>query len=130
MKACLLLAALLCPALSSRGSAINEGDLVKKAREAVRQAEGELTKAREKYSAGFPEEGEKGIAEFMRLIEQAYSWLKETKRDPRKQPSGFKDMEVKLRVFKRRLEDLKTTLPLDEREPVDKAIARVVDIND
>ena len=44
--------------------------------EAIRQAEGELTKARQKYSEGFPEDGEKAVTEFMRLIEQAYSWLK------------------------------------------------------
>jgi len=131
MKVSLLFAALLWSAvLSAQGSGVNEGDLVRKAREAVRQAEGELSKARQKYSEGFPEEGEKAIAETMRLIEQAYSWLKETKRDPRKQPAGFKDMEVKLRVYKRRLEDLKTTLPLDERAPIETAMARVVEIND
>lgn len=131
MKVCLLFAALLCPAaLFAQGSGVNEGDLVRKAREAVRQAEGELAKARQKYSEGFPEEGEKAVAEFMRLVEQAFAWLKETKRDPRKQPAGFKDMEVKLRVFKRRLEDLKNTIPLDEREPIEKVITRVVEIND
>jgi len=129
MTAWILIAALLAPAaLWSQG--VNEGDLVKKAKEAVRQAETELAKARQKYSEGYPEEGEKAVAEFMRLIEQAFAWLKETKRDPRKRPAGFKDMEVKLRVFKRRLEDLKTSLPLDERGAVEKSIDRIVDIND
>ncbi len=131
MKAYILFATLLCPAvLMAQGSGISQGDLVKKAREAVRQAESELAKARQKYSEGFPEDGEKAVAEMMRLIEQAYSWLKETKRDPRKQPAGFKDMEVKLRVYKRRLEDMNTSLPLDERPPIDKAIHRVGEIND
>lgn len=131
MTVCLLIAALLCPAaLVPQSSGISQGDLVKKAREAVRQAEVELAKARQKYTEGFPEDGEKAVAEMMRLIEQAYSWLKETKRDPRKQPAGFKDMEVKLRVYKRRLEDLKNTLPLDERDPIDKAIVRVAELND
>ena len=131
MKVCLIIAALFCSAaLFPQSSGVSHGDLVRKAREAVRQAEGELAKARQKYSEGFPEEGEKAITEMMRLIEQAYSWLKETKRDPRKQPAGFKDMEVKLRVYKRRLEDLKNTLPLDEREPIEKAVVRMADIND
>jgi len=131
MKVFLLFAALLCPAaLFAQGSGVNEGDLVRKAREAVRQAEVELIKARQKYAEGFPEEGEKAIAEMMRLIEQAFTRLKETKRDPRKKPAGFKDMEVKLRVYKRRLEDLKNSLPLDERAPIDKAIARIAEIND
>lgn len=129
MKVALLFAALLCPAALFPQS-VNEGDLVKKAREAIRLAEGELAKARQKYSEGYPEDGEKAVAEVMRLVEQALTWLKETKRDPRKQPAGFKDMEVKLRVYKRRLEDLKTSIPLDEREPIEKAITRMAEIND
>jgi hypothetical protein len=122
--------ALLLPVAAPAQGGMSERELVRRAKDAVRAAEGELNKARQKYAEGFPEEGEKAVADMMGLLEQAFSWLKETRRHPRRQPAGFKDMEVKLRVYIRRMEDLKTTVPLDERPPLEKAIERMAEIND
>src|SRR5713101_1119862 len=93
----------LTPLIAASALQTSEADLVKKAREDLRQAESALTQARQKYSDGYPEDGEKGLQEMLKLVEQASSTLGETHRDPRKRPSGFKDMELKLRVFIRRL---------------------------
>ena len=119
-----LMLAVAAPAQTS------EGDLVKKAREDLRLAENALTQARQKYSEGYPEEGQKGVEEMLKQVEQAFTALGETRRDPRKKPGGFKDMELKLRAFIRRLVDLKGSLPQDEREPVEKAITRLHEIDD
>jgi len=108
----------------------SEGDLVKKARENIRLAEIELNQTCQKYNEGYPEDGLKSLGQFMKLVEQAYAWLGETHRDPRKKPAGFKDMELKIRAFIRKLEDLKSSLPQDEREPVEKSIKRLHEIHD
>lgn len=130
MRGLRILFVLCLAATAAWASPDTEGDLVKKARDNIRQAETELSQACQKYSEGYPDDGVKGLQQFMKLVEQAYAWLGETHRDPRKKPAGFKDMELKIRVFIRKLEDLKVSLPQDEREPVEKSIKRLHEIHD
>ena len=105
-----------------------ETDLVRKARLAARLAVMEFDQARKDYSGGDADKGAAGLAEMMAHIELSNSSLKETKRNPRKNPSGFKDIEIKLRALNRRLDDLRASLPLDERPPVEKMVSRVTEI--
>ena len=105
-----------------------ETDLIRKARLAVRLAELELEGARKDYAGGDWDKGKAGLEQMLGYVEQAYTHLTETHRDPRRKPSGFKDTEIKLRVFLRRLEDLRSSLPLDERPVVEKVVASVREI--
>jgi hypothetical protein len=100
-----------------------ETDPVRKARLAVHLAEIEFEQGRKDFSEG-------ALDQMMAHIELAYSSLIETKRDPRRKPAGFKDMEIKLRTLNRRLDDLRSSLPLDERPPLEKMILRIRDIED
>ena len=105
-----------------------ETDLIRKARLAVRLAELELEMARKSYEQGDWEKGSAGLEQMLDHVEQAYTHLTATRRDPRRNPSGFKDTEIKLRAFHRRLDDLRVSLPLDERPEAEKVMARVREI--
>ena len=107
-----------------------ETDLVHRARLAVKLADLELEAARKQFAEGYPEKGNENLDEMLAHIEQAYTDLFATKRDPRKRPAGFKDIEIKLRAFHRRLDDLESSVPLDERPPLQKVIARIAEIQE
>lgn len=107
-----------------------ETDLVHRARLAVKLADLELEAARKQFAEGYPEKGNESLEEMLSHIEQAYTDLFATRRDPRKRPAGFKDTEIKLRSFHRRLDDLGSSLPLDERPPVEKVVARIGEIQE
>jgi hypothetical protein len=107
-----------------------ERDLVPKARLEIRLADMLLEQSRKQYADGDDDKGEAALNEMMAATEQAYQHLFATHRDPRSKPAGFKDTEIRLREFVRRLEDLRISLALDERPPLDKAIARLRDMHD
>ncbi len=107
-----------------------EHDLVSKARLEIKLSDLLLEQARKQYVEGDDEKGEASLTEMMTTCEGAYRDLFATHRDPRSKPAGFKDTEIRLREFARRLEDLKTSLALDERPPLEKAIARLRDMHD
>lgn len=140
MLACLaaLLLFGLCAAAPARGDEREElqgkigreNDPIKKSRLHIRLAELYLDDAGDLYEKGQPEKGQAKLKEMMSLVEQAEEALFGTGRDPRKKPKGFKEAEIKLREFRRRLEDLRLAIPVDERGPLDKAIARVTEIDD
>ena len=132
-----LLAAVPAPALVTddtpeqlRAKMAAETDLVRRARLAVKLADFELESARKQFAEGYPEKGNESLEEMLGHIEQAYTDLFATKRDPRKKPAGFKDIEIKLRSFHRRLDDMGTSLPLDERPPVQKVVIRIAEIQE
>ncbi len=129
---CVPLWLILCPLAIAddtpdqlRAKLASENDLVRKARLAARLAVMEFDQARKELSDGDAEKGAAGLREMMGHIELAYSSLKDTKRNPRKNPAGFKDIEIKLRALTRKLDDLRTSQPLDERPPIEKMVARL-----
>lgn len=107
-----------------------ETDPVKRSKMEVRLAEIDLDAATQLYGQGSFDQGLEKIQSMLGYIEQAHNDLFNTGRDPRKKPKGFKETEIKLREFHRRLEDLRLTIPLEDRAPVDKVLARVVEIHD
>jgi hypothetical protein len=113
-----------------RARIVGERDLVAKARLEIKLTDLLLELSRKQYIEGEDEKGEATLGEMMAACEGAYHDLFATHRDPRSKPAGFKDTEIRLRDFARRLEDLKTALASDERPPVEKAIARLRDMHD
>ncbi len=111
-----------------RARLASEPDLIRKARLAVRLAEVELETATKRYGESEWEKGAASVKQMLDHVEEAYKHLKDTGRDPRRNPKGFKETEIQLRTLLRRLEDLRATLPVDERALLDHAIARIQEI--
>lgn len=131
--ALLLSAAAVCPAAKEteeqlRAKLAVENNPVRKARLAVRLGEMDLDAAGRLYEGNEWEKGAATLEKLLEDVELAYASLTNSGRDARRSPSGFKDTEIKMRVFLRRLEDLRTSLPLDERPTVDKVMTRVREI--
>jgi hypothetical protein len=107
-----------------------EHDPVQRARLEIRLADMVLDQTCKLYAEGEVEKGEASLKEMLSLSEQAYADLFSTKRDPRSKPAGFKESEILMRQFARKLEDLRHTLSVDDRVPVEKALARVRDMHE
>ncbi len=105
-----------------------EPDLIRKARLALRLAEIELDTATKRYEESDWEQGAASLKQMLDDVEEVYKHLAATGRDPRRNPKGFKETEIKLRTFLRRLEDLRASLPLDDRPPLDKVATRTQEI--
>ncbi len=107
-----------------------EHDPVQRARLEIRLADMVLDQTCKLYNDNEFEKGETSLKDMLSLAEHAYDDLFSTKRDPRSKPAGFKESEILMRGFLRKLEDLRTTLPFDDRPPVEKALKRVRDMHD
>jgi hypothetical protein len=113
-----------------RSRIATEHDPVQRARLEVRLADMILDQTCKQYAEGDVEKGEASLKEMLSLSEHAYDDLFSTKRDPRSKPAGFKESEILMRQFARKLDDLRQTLPFDDRAPVEKALARVRDMHE
>jgi hypothetical protein len=113
-----------------RSRIASEHDPVQRARLEVRLADIVLDQTRKLYGDGDVEKAEASLKDMMSLAEHAYDDLFSTKRDPRSKPAGFKESEIQMRVFARKLEDLRASLPSDDRPPVEKALAKVRDMHE
>jgi len=102
-----------------------ERDPIKRARLHLRLAESLFNAADHKYQDGESADGLAALQQMLASVEDAHRLLFGTGRDPRKKPKGFKEAEIKLREFSRRLEDLRLSLPVDERPEVQKIEARL-----
>lgn len=107
-----------------------EQDAIKRARLEVRLAELFLVDSRKLYDDGDPEKGLAKLREVETLVRQAYDRMFATGNNPRRKPRGFKDTEIKLREFARDLEDLRVSLPTDERGDVEKVQSEIKDLQE
>ncbi len=107
-----------------------ESDPIRKARLELRLAELALNEGTGLYERGESEKGMGRVEEMLSLVVSAHDRLEATGRDPRKRPSGFKETEIKIREFSRRLEDLRVSLPTEERGGIEKIVARLVELRD
>lgn len=107
-----------------------EHNLVQKAKLEIRLADLILERARKEYMEDDVDKGKASIEEMSAVSEQAYNHLFETHRDPRSGPGAFKDTEIQMRSFIRRLADLGKSQPFDDRPPIDKALARMREMHD
>jgi hypothetical protein len=110
--------------------AARENNPVRKARFLVQIAERDFQQASELYSKGYPEKGLEHLQMMLAVLEDTNEVLFSSGRDPRRRPRGFKDTEIKLRELGRRTEDLRVTLPVDERGDVEKITDRLREIQD
>jgi hypothetical protein len=102
-----------------------EKDPIKRAQLEIRLAESRLDDAVHAYDEGSAELGLAGLKEMFSLLSEAHDRMFETGRNPRKKPKGFKEAEIKFREMSRRLVDLRMSVPLQDREPMDKIIAQM-----
>jgi hypothetical protein len=107
-----------------------ERSLVPKAKLEIRLADVLLERSRKEYTADDVEKGKASIEEMLAVTEQAYQHLFETHRDPRSGPGAFKDTEIQMRSFIRRLNDLGKSQPSDDRPPLEKALLRMREMHD
>lgn len=107
-----------------------ERNPVQKAKFEVRLGDLLLERARKEYTADDVDKGLASLTEMMAATEQAYLHLFETHRDPRSGPGAFKDIEILLRTFIRRLDDLQKAQPSEDRPPIEKALKRVREMHD
>jgi hypothetical protein len=113
-----------------RARIATERDPVQRARLEIHLADMVLDQTCKQYADNDFEKAEASLKEMLSLSERAYEDLFSTKRDPRSKPAGFKESEILMRQFARKLENLRATLPIDDRPPVDKALARVRDMHE
>lgn len=113
-----------------RAHLAQEKDPVRRAHIQLRLAELDLDSATQLYGQGAFDQGLQKLQSMLDLVVKTHDDLFNTGRDPRKKPKGFKETEIKLREFQRRLEDLRLTIPLEDREPIEKIRARVVEIHE
>jgi hypothetical protein len=107
-----------------------EHGLVQKAKLEIRLADLLLEKARKEYTEDDVDKGKASIEEMAAVTEQAYNHLFETHRDARSGPGAFKDTEILMRSFIRRLTDLGKSQPFDDRPPIEKALARMREMHE
>lgn len=105
-----------------------ERDPVKRAQFQLRLADLRLEEARKQYDAADDEKGLATLKDMQDLIERVEEGLFATGRDPRKKPKGFKEAEIQLRTMLRRMQDLRLSLPLDLRPPIEDIMKRLAEI--
>ena len=135
LAACLLLL-LAGPAVAqdteaqAKARLAQERDPVKRARLQIRLADFRLDEGRKQYEEGGPEQGLAQLQQMLSLVLEAQDGLFGTGKNPRKRPRGFKEVEIKLRELSRRLEDLRVSIPTEERGEVEKIAGRLLEIRE
>lgn len=133
LLAALLLAPLLLAAdnlAELREKLAREDDPDDRAKITVEIGETLLQNIAEAFQKGKVEEGENLLSEYVEAIRKAHEDLKESGRDARRKPKGFKDLEIHLRRSHRELQDVGHLLTYDEREPIRKALTELESIRE
>ncbi|MFQ5723793.1 MAG: hypothetical protein ACE5G6_04815 [Terriglobia bacterium] len=102
-----------------------ENDPGERAKLAVKIGENLFEEVTRTYQEGDYEAGEERLAEYLDVLRQAHQELEASGRDARRQPKGFKELEIHLRKSRRELRDLARRLPFDKRAPLEQAIAEM-----
>lgn len=126
----LLSALLLAPLLSAadtldelRQKLARESDPDDRAKITVKIGEKLLKKIGKAFKKGAVDDGEKLLVDYLEAIHKSYDELKESGRDARRKPKGFKDLEIHLRRSHRELQELGNILTFEERGPINEAMA-------
>ncbi len=83
----------------------------------------------DRYKAGAYTDGEQLLGEYMKAVRAAHRGLKESGRDARRKPAGFKQLEIHLRKSEQALERIAHHAPADAREPLVQARSEVTAIH-
>jgi hypothetical protein len=128
LLAALLLAPLLLAAdnlAQLREKLAREDDPDDRAKITVEIGETLLQDIGKAFHQGRIAEGKKLLTEYVEAIRKANEDLKESGRDARRKPKGFKDLEIHLRRSHRELQDLGHLLTYEERAPIRKALGEL-----
>lgn len=99
-----------------------EKDPVKKAKLQIRLGRLEVGQAAEAYNHQQIPQGQKLLSESTIVMENAWTLLKSTGRNPAKKPDGFMQLEIGLREETRALDQLRRRIFYLDRDPVDSAL--------
>ena len=91
----------------------------------VKIGEALLNQAAKMYAEGAYTDGDLLLAEYMGAVRAAHLSLRQSGRDARRRPKGFKQLEIHLRKSRRRLADLARSLPYSNRPPAEEARAEM-----
>lgn len=97
-----------------------EPNLEKRSKLALENAAAALQAAREAYRNGETEKIAPLIVEVQESVDLAYSSLKQTNKDPRRNPRWFKNAEIATRDLLRRIESFQQEMSFAERPSLDK----------
>jgi hypothetical protein len=100
----------------------HESNLVKKAKYETRLARLKLIQAKDARDKGEFETSLKLLEVYLATVTSAWNHLQESGRVAHKNPQGFKELDIELREDGRYLEDLRRSISVLDREPVEKVI--------
>ena len=103
-------------------------DAVERAKLTAKLGDELLKQMAVEYKAKNYEAGGQVLQEYLTAVRAAYQRLKDSGHNARKKPGGFKELEIHLRKSGRVIDDLSKLLPVEEREPLLKAVDEVADI--
>ena len=131
----LLVAGLLAPPLASSTAAedlarlrqelARQTDPAQRATLTVKLGEELLRQAAKMYEEGAYTDGDLLLDEYRQAIRAAHLGLRQSGRDARSHPKGFKQLEIHLRKSRRRLEDLARVVPFENRPPLEEAMTEI-----
>jgi hypothetical protein len=70
------------------------------------------------------------VGQYITAVESARDAMVDSNRDAERRPGGYKELEIAMRNQLRRLEDIRRQLVVDERKPIDDAIAVASSVRD
>jgi hypothetical protein len=107
-----------------------EPNLEKRSDKALENASLALDAARKAWQDGTGEAFTAALAELKESVELSYHSLRQTGKNPSKQPKYFKRAELKMRELMRRMEGLKQDVDYTNRDPVEKVNLRIQELHE
>ena len=108
----------------------SEPNLEKRSEKALQYADDVLDRVRGLYREGKWKEVEAALTQIGSAVDLAQTSLKDSGKNPRKNPKYFKKAELKTRELARRLQSFSQEVSFDERATVDKLREHVVKVHD
>jgi hypothetical protein len=112
------------------GAVKNEPNLERRSDRALDNANTALDSARDAYSAADLAKTQSALEEAGESVELAYHSLERTGKDARRSPGPFKRAELRTRELLRRLEGLRESFSVADRQTVDRVRDRVAEVHD
>lgn len=107
-----------------------EANLEKRSRAALENAELALKEARQAYAQGDSKQASALLSEVQSSVELAETSLKETGKNPRKNPKYFKNAELKTRALLRTMEHFQQEMDVGDRSMLDAVRTKVQQVHE
>jgi hypothetical protein len=119
-----------CCAAAELDRVKTEPNLEKRSKLALDNAAAAFKAAHEAYEKGDVEQAKEGLAELQRSVELAGDSLKQTGKDPRRNPRWFKNAELGTRGLLRKLDGLRQEMSVSDRPLIEPVMAKVQQVHD